>query len=75
MTKARQNIAKPKGSAGESVGSPSSVVDADELRYRIAEAAYYRAEKRGFEPGYEVADWIEAEFEVGNAAIGVATES
>jgi hypothetical protein len=30
----------------------------------IAEAAYYRSERRGFVPGHEVADWIEAEREV-----------
>jgi Protein of unknown function (DUF2934) len=30
----------------------------------IAEAAYYRAEKRGFAPGYDVEDWIAAEQEV-----------
>jgi hypothetical protein len=27
----------------------------------IAEAAYYCAEKRGFEPGHELEDWLEAE--------------
>jgi hypothetical protein len=31
---------------------------------RIAEAAYLRAEQRGFEPGHEVDDWLEAEREV-----------
>lgn len=30
----------------------------------IAEAAYYRAEKRGFAPGYEQEDWLAAEAEV-----------
>lgn len=30
----------------------------------IAEAAYYRAEKRGFEPGKELEDWLEAEKEI-----------
>jgi sterol desaturase/sphingolipid hydroxylase (fatty acid hydroxylase superfamily) len=30
----------------------------------IAEAAYYKAEKRGFNPGYEVLDWLEAKREV-----------
>jgi hypothetical protein len=30
----------------------------------IAEAAYYRAEKRGFAPGYEHLDWLEAEKEI-----------
>lgn len=30
----------------------------------IAEAAYFRAERRGFEPGNEMADWLEAEADV-----------
>jgi hypothetical protein len=30
----------------------------------IAQAAYYRAERRGFEPGYEAEDWLAAESEV-----------
>jgi hypothetical protein len=30
----------------------------------IAEAAYYMAERRGFEPGYEFEDWLAAEAEV-----------
>jgi hypothetical protein len=30
---------------------------------KIAELAYYKAESRGFEPGYEFDDWLEAERE------------
>ena len=30
----------------------------------IAEAAYYRAEKRGFVPGMQLEDWLEAEEEI-----------
>ena len=30
---------------------------------RIAELAYLKAESRGFEPGYELEDWLEAEGE------------
>jgi hypothetical protein len=30
----------------------------------IAERAYYRAEKRGFAPGYELEDWLAAEREI-----------
>lgn len=30
---------------------------------RIAESAYYRAEARGFSPGYELDDWLAAEAE------------
>jgi hypothetical protein len=34
----------------------------DEYRWGwIAENAYYRAQRRGFEPGHEVEDWIAAE--------------
>jgi hypothetical protein len=33
-------------------------------RRRIAEGAYYRAERRGFAPGGEDGDWIEAEKEI-----------
>ena len=36
----------------------------EELHRLIAEAAYYRAQRRGFSPGYEEQDWIEAEAEV-----------
>ena len=36
-----------------------------EDRYRlIAEAAYFRAESRGFVPGSELQDWLAAEIEV-----------
>ena len=35
----------------------------ERLRH-IQEAAYYRAEKRGFTPGAEHDDWIEAEAEI-----------
>jgi len=30
---------------------------------KIAEMAYYKAESRGFEPGYELDDWFAAEQE------------
>jgi hypothetical protein len=30
----------------------------------IAESAYLRAERRGFEPGHETEDWLAAEVEV-----------
>jgi hypothetical protein len=33
----------------------------------VAEAAYYRAEQRGFAPGNEMTDWLEAEREVETA--------
>ncbi len=36
----------------------------DELRKLVSEAAYYRAKQRGFTPGHEEEDWIQAEAEV-----------
>ena len=36
----------------------------DQFREMIAKNAYYRAEKRGFEDGYELDDWLEAEQEI-----------
>jgi len=32
----------------------------------IAVAAYFHAERRGFTPGYEVADWLQAEADMGH---------
>jgi len=34
------------------------------LAQAISEAAYYRAEGRGFAPGHELEDWVEAEQQV-----------
>ena len=36
----------------------------EEIQKLIAEAAYYRAQRRGFTPGGEVDDWLEAEREI-----------
>lgn len=36
------------------------------LHEMIADAAYFRAEKRGFEAGHEVDDWLAAEEEIVN---------
>jgi len=39
-------------------------ISPDELRKLISEAAYYRAKRRGFAPGHELEDWVQAEAEV-----------
>jgi hypothetical protein len=40
-----------------------------EQRWRaIAEVAYFKAERRGFVPGFQLQDWLEAEQEVDAAA-------
>jgi hypothetical protein len=39
--------------------------------HRILEAAYYRAEKRGFLPGAELDDWLAAEVEIERSLRGI----
>lgn len=40
------------------------VLPAEQVAQMIAEAAYYRAEKRSFAPGFELEDWLAAEQEI-----------
>ncbi len=40
------------------------VVDPEYRRSLIAQIAYFRAQRRGFEPGHEQEDWLTAEAEV-----------
>jgi hypothetical protein len=42
------------------------VDDVDVHQSMIAEAAYYKAESRGFAPGHEMEDWLEAENDIMN---------
>ena len=45
--------------------SPAPTAVGPEERYHVvAEAAYFRAEHRGFLPGYELQDWLSAEAEL-----------
>ena len=46
--------------AAAAVEMPSAA----EIYELIAQAAYYRAEKRGFTPGLEADDWLQAETEI-----------
>jgi hypothetical protein len=43
---------------------PTLSPDSSAYRELVAIAAYYRAERRGFAPGGEVEDWLDAEREV-----------
>ncbi|MGZ4969678.1 MAG: sterol desaturase family protein [Methylobacter sp.] len=50
-----------------------------DIKSMIAEAAYYKAEKRAFKPGNELRDWLEAKREIirmvyGDQAIGKASD-
>jgi hypothetical protein len=43
---------------------PASFTDPEQRAALIAEAAYFRAERRNFAPGHETEDWLAAEAEV-----------
>lgn len=55
--KSRQTKAASRPGAGPAFS-------AQERERLVAQAAYFRAEKRGFAPGCELQDWVEAEAEV-----------
>lgn len=54
----------PKETGEEMAPSARIELSREELQKLISEAAYYRAKQRGFEPGHEVEDWVQAEAEV-----------
>lgn len=56
---------KPNETA-TNVDPPASTNDfqAQYFQTRIAEAAYFLAEQRGFSPGFEMEDWLAAEAQV-----------
>jgi len=64
----RARLAKVPGETtreAQSLPSEAQSVPSDaQLRKMIEEAAYYRAEKRGFAPGLEAQDWCKAEAEI-----------
>jgi Protein of unknown function (DUF2934) len=65
--KAAPKAAKPSVFNNNALNNTARAdISPDELRKLISEAAYYRAKKRGFAPGHELEDWIQAEAEVMN---------
>jgi hypothetical protein len=55
----RKTPVKPR-----SVAASTPFVDPARRSALIAEAAYFRAEKRGFSPGHEAEDWLAAEADI-----------
>ncbi len=61
----RARSAQPKGARAAKGKAPQrAAVSTEDRRAMIAEAAYLRAERRGFAPGRETEDWLAAEVEV-----------
>ena len=65
-TTGRAVMAAGRPKQGSPEGRPGSgpALSAQERERVVAQAAYFRAEKRGFAPGCELQDWVEAEAEV-----------
>jgi hypothetical protein len=59
-----QRAEAPVAAAAANAPQSATMPSATELYEMICEAAYYRAEKRGFTPGLEAEDWLHAEAEV-----------
>jgi len=55
---------KSKQAKAEDHPAAGPTISAEERERFVAQAAYFRAEKRGFAPGCELQDWVEAEAEV-----------
>lgn len=56
--------ATPQPDSQAHVSEARVIASPDEIRQLIAETAYYKAKQRGFAPGHELEDWVQAESEV-----------
>lgn len=61
-TKTTKTTKKPASTAAAK--APKKAAPKINREGMIAEAAYYRAEKRGFAGGNEMGDWLDAEVEI-----------
>jgi hypothetical protein len=60
----KKKIPKKSSSSKSLKQAETRIKEEEERRHWILEAAYYRAERRGFTPGYELEDWLAAEAEI-----------
>lgn len=59
-------MSKQRAASKKAKSSQQNVMGDNEIREMIAREAYLRAEKRGFNGGDPVMDWLEAEKQVNN---------
>jgi hypothetical protein len=70
MAEMKERRKTPRKTTKTATPQPDSQAEArasaapDDIRRLIAEAAYYKAKERGFQPGHELEDWVQAESEV-----------
>jgi hypothetical protein len=76
-TKAAEAPVKPGASRGQAATSSSATgakqLTAEERQRYVAEAAYYIAERRGFQGGVSEEDWAEAEAQIERMLAGSST--
>lgn len=58
---AKKTVSKKAASGATMAASGKSQFSQRDRYEMIAKMAYFRAEKRGFEPGWEQQDWLESE--------------
>ncbi|WP_333878456.1 DUF2934 domain-containing protein [Methylobacter sp.] len=56
-------MSRPANSSDSSTTASFTPINLPDCYTKIAELAFYKAESRGFEPGHEFDDWVEAERE------------
>ena len=67
VTVARKTVTRNKKTEAAKTGAPATKAVTPEERWRmVAEAAYLRAEQRGFSGGNPTDDWLAAEAEIDN---------
>jgi hypothetical protein len=65
MNKCEKMVSNDSATDGvQHEGPEPAGVSAQDRQRMIADAAYYRAQARGFEPGYELEDWLQAEADI-----------
>lgn len=67
MTGSTKRAAKPRTERSK---TQAKDIAYDEVMTMIAEAAYYRAQGRGFSPGHEENDWLAAEKDIRSSLPG-----
>jgi hypothetical protein len=63
-SRTHREIKQGAAAAATPVADRAAQITPEEREHMIAKAAYMRAQMRGFEPGHEMQDWLEAEAEI-----------
>ena len=63
-TRGKSNSHKPVEAVHLLSSSVTPAPKASRRNVMVQKAAYYRAERRGFQPGHELEDWLAAEGEI-----------